>query len=168
MKLLAFLAFLSLALMIRSDYIESGIYYIKNVKTGLYLNTCNTDICPKDPTNIWAYGFFGDEWQRFYVTKLENGYYTITTATVVKKNIESRYSYKPSKTLFLSSPDNYDQDQQFSIIPKGHKSFVIVPRELPDKAIESPLKETEEVFLGKKDFYNKYQRFYFDRYYEKC
>jgi len=172
MKLVSFLAFLSLAMMINCygydrKGLESGVYYIKSEKFGTYVDTCGSDsICPYDPDNLFVNNFYGDAYQRFTVTKLKDDYYVITAA-INGKNIETRYSYKPSKTLFLAYADNYDQDQQFRIVNKGYNTYVLIPRELADKAVEAPKYELEELFLGKSDNYNKAQRFVFERYYEK-
>ena len=162
MKLLGFLAFLSLAIMIKCYGLDTGVYYIKNVKYDTYVDTCGSDTtCPAYPDNLYVNNFFGDIYQQFLVTKLKDDYYTIT-ANVNNKNVEARYSHKPSKTLFLAYADNYDQDQQFKIIPKGYKSYIIVPRDLDNKAVEAPKYELEELFLGKKGYYNKAQRFVFE------
>jgi len=167
MKLLSFLAFLSLAMMIncyKRGGLETGVYFIKSEKFGTYFDICGSDTtCPLEPDNLYVNNFFGDAYQLFTVTKLKNGYYTFF-AFIAGKNIESRYSHKPSKTLFLALDDNDDQDQQFKIVNKGYNTYVIVPRDLEDKAIEAPKNELEELFLGKSNNYNKAQRFVFERF----
>jgi len=161
MKLLGLLALLSLLLMINSNHIVDGDYYIISVKYGTYVDACGSDtICPADPDNLYVNNFFGDHYQHFTVTRLKNGYYTL--ANHVNDNyITAKDSNNKSKTLSLQDPRKYDKDQQFQILPKGYNSYVIIPRRLDKKAVEAPKYELEELFLGKKDDYNKAQRFYF-------
>jgi len=160
MKLLGLLAFVS-TLFIISAKLSNGEYFIKSQKFGTYWDTCNLDAhCPADPDNLFVNTFFGDDFQTFAVTRLYNGYYTIT-AVINGKNAAAKNAHDSSDTIFLAKSKKNDR-QQFKLIQRKDGSYLIQPRKLENKAIEAPKKAGKELFLDKKNKYADEQHFVFE------
>jgi len=153
MKLIYLLAFLSVVFVIDAKKLPSGTYRIRLVETDNYWDYFLGD--------LYRFPNIGDNFQKFILTSLSNGYYTITTL-VSGLNVLAKKSSNPSETLSLAPPNSNDQNQQFSLVPRKDGAYLITPRKICDKAIEAPQAYLLELFLDKIQCHCDLQHFVFE------
>ena len=148
--------------MINSQSLPDGTYYIKSGTYGTYWDLCASNSLCGDQQygNIYIHEPFNDVWQRFIVTKLPNGYYTIQSqdnglfATALDSNV-------PADTIFLT-PESGANDQQWNLIPRGDNTFIIKPRSYPTLAVAAPPDTDVDIYLEPKDCKTSLQYYIFE------
>jgi len=153
MKLIYLLAVLSVVFVISAKKLPTGTYRIRLVETSSYWDYSRGD--------LYLFSNFNDIYQRFILTRLSNGYYTINTPQN-NLNVLAKKSLNPSETLSLAPPNSNDQYQQFSLVPRKDGAYLITPRKICDKTIEAPQADFEELFLDKIQCHSDLQRFVFE------
>ncbi len=157
-KNLLFLAcFATIILTINSTGLKSGLYFIKSVKYNTFWDSY------KAPDNVLTQKYHGDDYQKYYVTKLPNGLYTFTFQKN-GRNLAAALSPNPKDTLFLTKyPNSNNVNQQFVVTARGNNHFMIKPKIDLSLAIEANDKKGKDIFLNDKDCYSDAQLFSFKK-----
>ena len=160
MKTLALLAFFSAVLMINAK-LPSSTYTIQSLAHNTNWDVCNSgSFCGGTYGNLYNNPYFGDEFQRFVVTALPSGFYTIKSVANNLFVTAAADSGNSVDTLFLSA-ENSGPSQQYAITSRPDGSYFIKPREASYLAFESPSSTYEDLYLATKDCSSTVQRFIF-------
>ena len=128
--------------------LPNGAYLIKSEQFNTYWDICgNTKKCSHNPSNIFMNNLVGDSYQVFYINKLRNGYYTISSY-FCDEGVAAINSFIPSKSIILTRRDSSRLNQQFAFISNGKNSYVIRPRLSLGKVIEPPFEDNKGIFLN--------------------
>ena len=143
--------------------LESGTYAIRSANDEGTWDMCGAATCELIDTDIFTYTEYRPDIppQRFVITALENGFYTIIAWNFA---VQARESDVPAETLFLSreQPDATNVNQQFAIVARNGGTYMIKPRGLNGLALRAPAAgELQQIIAVDKDCTALDQRFKF-------
>lgn len=107
--------------------IDEGVYYIKNVNSGLYLDVANGG--SSNGTNIQQYAYNGSTAQQFKIVSAGDGYYKLLTAcSDFTQAIDVEAKKTANGTNILTWTSGTGTNQQFKFIKESDGSYGILTR----------------------------------------
>ncbi len=151
--ILALLVILGCSFLANSKTLPNGVYFVQSVEYGSYWEACGEGC-----DTFYTEEPYLDHFQRFILTRLDNGYYTIVfeyNGRAVGYGEESPTSVKLAASLDSNAPE-----QQFKLVHRGGDNYLIKPRLHPSQAL-SPTGYNSEFILDDKDCFTSLQLFKF-------